>query len=359
MGKEGYPETFRAVVHKTNGPKVFQAVEQYTYKPDHQEHIIGIGGIGLEALIELQFLPRRLIPETGPNPSERAVTPSNPEFVTLVRELWSRSQEHADVLTKSAVAAQERASVEQATSATALGDLAQILRDKETGGKTAVHTWAEDKMFDRLHLRMPLSREIRIKYPECFFPGKDRKASMGFVTEDILLHYTDICRVAERMMKLGPADEVRRAEYVDKLKGIGQCFYPLLTWGSTGMLEPRDAFYLALEWMQLPPQANDKKLRVKVAQGMLSTADASDASEQHALKHGLKAVRFSEEMQGFVLPSINSWSEVQCEQGVKESIVATRPNNKWLSGGTPPPKKRRQTLGKERADDDAGSVKWT
>ena len=89
------------------------------------------------------------------------------------------------------------------------------------------------------------------------------------------------------------------------------------------MLEPRDAFYLALEWMQLPPQANDKKLRMKVAQGMLSTADASDASEQHALKHGLKAVRFSEEMQGFVLPSINSWSEVLCDQGVKESIVAT------------------------------------
>ena len=82
MGKDGHPDTFHAVVYKTTGPKVFLAVEQYTYKPDKQEHLIGIG---YEPLVEMQFKPRRLIQEAGPTPSVRSVSPSQPhELVSLV-----------------------------------------------------------------------------------------------------------------------------------------------------------------------------------------------------------------------------------------------------------------------------------
>ena len=109
----------------------------------------------------------------------------------------------------------------------------------------------------------------------------DPTRTWGFTLDWIVVYVflgRSISELPYDVTGVGVADTT--SEYVDKLKGIGQCFYPLLTWGSTGKLEPRDAFYLALEWMQLPPQANDKKLRVKVAQGMLSTAARTEARPQ-------------------------------------------------------------------------------
>ena len=332
MGRDGHPETFRAVAYRSNGSKNFSAIEQYAYKPEKHDHVVGPG---YEPLIELQFMCRRPVQETT---TVQTVSTSQPqELVALFHDLMSASQARQEVLSKAATTAQERASVEQANTATVMGELAQVLRDKETGGKTAVHTWAKDDMFLRLHLRMPVAYDTRCQFPELYFPGKDKKASMGFCTEDVLIHYAETCRVATRMMKLAPGDTVRRAEYVSKLSPIGQCYYPLLTWGSTGTLGHRDAFYLALEWMQLPQQANDKKLRTKFAQAMLVTSEASDATDNHALKHGLKSVKFQEEMDGFVLPS--SWTLGQRRLESIESTFNVKQENPWFTGGAPRPQK--------------------
>ena len=67
------------------------------------------------------------------------------------------------------------------------------------------------------------------------------------------------------------------------------------------------------------------------------TDEASEATDRHAMAQGLKSFKNQSKVDGFVLPS--SWPGGQSRRGVKEVIIATRPKNKWLSGGAPPPAK--------------------
>ena len=140
-----------------------------------------------------------------------------------------------------------------------MGELAQVLKNKETSGKKAVHTWASDSDLKGMTIHMPLVYDIRKSFPEIFFPGKDMKASLGFTTGEVLVHYVAICRLAARLMSIekGPAGAVRRTEFMKRLENVPQVYYICVTWGRTNKLSHDDAFYLALELHLLPGEAND------------------------------------------------------------------------------------------------------